>query len=298
MGKLRWFTAWMLTALTTFGTLAYAQKQTIAFVTVVAPASGPVADLKPKDFVVQGGKAEVKDVVRADEPLAIILVVDVSRPPMGMNPPTEEMRTGLQTFVKTIRAGEPSARIGLIQVGGAAVPAVDLGAPPAAVDKAVASIASGPDMAGAVMVEGIQDASRKLASEPAPRRAIVSIDFASNDSFPDNRVEGVVKEIMKTGVSVWSVSARMPMENTATNGSSTVKYSSRENAINSIIKTNGGMQINIVAATGLKDQLQMVANTLLSQYELTIAGVDAAHIHDLKITTSSGAKVIPSVFAR
>jgi hypothetical protein len=288
----------MLTALTTLGTVAFAQKQTTVFVTVVAPASGPVADLKPKDFVVQGGKAEVKDVVRADEPLAIMLIVDISRPSMGMNPPTQELRTGLQTFVKTVRAGEPAARIGLLQVGGAPVPTVDLGAPPAALDKAVAAIAPGADMSGAVIVEGIQDASHKLASEPAPRRAIVSIDFASSDSFPDTRVDGLVKDVMKTGVSVWAVSARMPVENTASNGSSTIQYSTREHALNSLIKTNGGLQVNLVAATGLKDQLQMIANTLLSQYELTISGVDAAHVHDLKLTTSSGAKVIPSVFAR
>lgn len=298
MRKLSSSTAWILTVLTTFGTVLFAQKQTTVFVTVVAPSTGPIADLKPKDIVSAGGKIEVKDVVRADEPLSIELVIDVSRPPLGVSYPLEEVRAGLQTFVKTIRAGEPSARIGVIQVGNAAVPAVELGAPAAAVDKALGSLSAGPDTSGAVMIEGIQDASQKLANEPAPRRAIVSVDFGSTDSFPDTRVGGLVKDVMKTGVMVWAIAARAPMENTQTNGSSTAQYSVRENALNSMVKTNGGMRITIVAATGLNEQLKMIANTLLSQYELTIAGIDAAHVHDLKLSTASGAKVIPGVFAR
>jgi hypothetical protein len=298
MGKLSLFTAGTLTALMTCGAIAFAQKQTTIFVTVVAPATAPVADLKPKDFIANGGKLEVKDAVRASEPLAIELLVDVSRPPIGVNPPIEDLRAGLQTFVKTIRAGEPQARIGLMQAGGAAVPVVQLGASAAALDKAVGMVAPGPDMSGAVMIEGVQAASHALADEPAPRRAIVSIDFASADPFPEGRTDSVVKDVFKSGVSMWAITARGTNEQTATNGSSTVQTSTRENAFNSIIKNNGGMRVTIVEATGLKNQLQMVANSLLSQYELTIAGVDAAHARDLKLSTASGAKVVPSVFAR
>jgi hypothetical protein len=298
MRKLSRFIPLVFAAIITLGTIAFAQKQATLFVTVVAPATGPVADLKPKDFIANGGKLEVKDAARATEPMAIELLVDVSRPQLGANYPLEELRTGLETFVKTIRAAERSARIGMVQVGNAAVPVVDVGAPAAALDKAIASVAPGPDTGGAVMIEGVQDASHKLANEPAPRRAIVCVDFASPDSFPDTRVEGVVKDVFKTGVSLWAVAARAPMENTQTNGSSTVQFSSRENAFNSIIKTNGGMRITIVAASGLKEQLQTIANSLLSQYELTIAGIDAAHARDVKLSTATGAKVLPSVFAR
>jgi len=97
---------------------------------------------------------------------------------------------------------------------------------------------------------------------------------------------------------LWAVSALAAMETTATNGSSTAQYASRENAFNSIIKTNGGQRLQIVATTGLKDQLQIVANSLLSQYEVTLAGVDASHARDVKLATTGGAKVVPSVFAR
>jgi len=295
----RRFSAGTVATLIVSGAVLFAQKQATIFVTVVAPSSGPVAGLTAKDFVVQGGKAEVKDVVHADEPLAVEILVDVSRPPVGVTPPIQDLRTALQSFVQKLRSAESSARIGLTQVSNAAVPAVTLGAPATELDKAIGTIAPGPDMSGsAVMMEGLQDASHTLAEEPAPRRAVVSVDFGSSDSFPDTRVNGLAKDVFKTGVSVWAISVRPAVGQTATNGSTDALYNVRDNAYNSIIKTNGGLRMTIVAATGLKEQLQIVANSLLSQYELTIAGVDAAHARDLKIATSGGAKVIPSVFAR
>ena len=286
MRKLNRPIVWTLAAVTIAGAVASAQKRTTVFVTVVAPPSGALATLNAKDFVARGG--EIANAVHADEPLSIELIVDVSRPLVGVNPPIEELRTGLQAFVKAIRDGEPSARIGMIEVAGAAVPRVKLGEPAAALDKAVGSVAPGPDMGGAVLVEAVQEASGMLANEPAPRRAIVSVDFATSDPVPEGAVDRMAKDVYKTGVSLWAVSARGSAQETL----------SRENALNAIIKNNGGLRVVIVEATGLKTQLQMVAYSLLSQYELTIAGVDPQHVRDVKLSTAGGAKVVPSLFAR
>jgi hypothetical protein len=271
-----------------FGAVAYAEQQTTVFVSVAAPATGPMADLKAKDFVAKGGGANVTDAVHATEPLSIQLLVDISRPPLGVTPPIDDLRTALKTFVQTVRAGDPAARIGLIQVGGAAVPVVELGASPAALDKALGMVTPGPEMGGAVLIEAVQDASHALANEPAPRRAIVSVDFASADPIPDTAVNNIAKDVFRTGASVWAVCARGNAQQPI----------SRENTLNTIVKNNGGVRITIVESTGLKSQLQAVANSLLSQYELTLAKVDPAHVRDVKLTTSTGAKVLPSVFAR
>lgn len=276
----------VLTAIVLLGVVGFAQKQTTLFVTVVAPSSGPLASLSAKDFVAKG--AEVANAVRATEPLAIELIVDVSRPPVGVNPPVEDLRTALQAFVKTIRSADSPARIGLIEVAGAAVPRVNLGDPAAALDKAVGSVAPGPDMGGAVLVEAVQEASRMLAKEEPPRRAIVSVDFATSDPVPEGAVERMAKDVYKTGASLWAVSARGTMQETL----------SRENALNAIIKNNGGQRLVIVEASGLKTQLQTVANSLISQYELTLSGVDPQHVRDVKLSTTSGGKVLPSLFAR
>jgi hypothetical protein len=283
------FVGGTLAAVMVMGAVAAAQKQATLFVTVVAPSSGPLTNLTAKDFVVQGGKAEISDAERATEPLSIAILVDSSRPPLNINPPVEDIRSGLKAFVQTIRAGEPHARIALYQVAGASVPLSEMGAPAAALDKSLGMVAPGADMGGAVMVEGIQDAAKKLADEPAPRRAIVSIDFASSDPFPDVQAGIVVKQVFPTGVSLFGIMVRKTEQEPNTG---------RENVFNSIIKNNGGLRITIGDPAGIKDQLQLVANSLLSQYELTIKGVEPAKAHDLKITTKDGAKVLPSVFAR
>jgi hypothetical protein len=285
----RHVTGWILIALITTGTIALAQKQTQTFVTVVAPSSGPLTNLTAKDFVVQGGKAEISDAERATEPLSIVILVDSARPPLNVNSPIEDIRNGLKAFVQTIRAGEPHARIALYQVAGASVPMSDMGAPASTLDKAVGMVAPGADMGGAVMVEGLQDASKKLAQEPAPRRTIVSIDFASADPFVDVQAGAVVKQISPTGASLFGIMVRKTEQEPNTG---------RENVFNSIIKNNGGLRITIGDPAGLRDQLQLVANSLLSQYELTIKGVEPTKVHDLKITTKDGAKVLPSLFAR
>lgn len=283
----RRYTVWIFAALTMAGTVAFAQKPPTVFVTVVAPATGPMADLTAKDFVAKGGRAEVADAVRTTAPLSIELLVDVSRAPIGTNPPIQDLRTALQAFVRTIRAAEPAARMGLIEVGGAVVTVTDLDAPPAALDRAIGMVAPGP-AGSAVLIEAVQEASYALARQPAPRRAIVSVDFASADPIPDTAVNYIAKDVFKTGASVWAISA----------GGLAQQTTSRENTLNTIVKNNGGMRVTILEATGLKGQLQAVANSLLSQYELTIAGTDAAHVRELKLSTASGAKVIPSLFVR
>jgi hypothetical protein len=116
----------------------------------------------------------------------------------------------------------------------------------------------------------------------------VSVDFASADPIPDTAVNNIAKDVFKTGASIWAVCARGNAQQPI----------SRENTLNTIVKNNGGMRITIAEATGLKSQLQLVANSLLSQYELTISKIDPAHVRDVKLTTATGAKVVPSVFAR
>jgi len=267
---------------------AVAQKpQTTAFVTVVAPAAAPMTSLTAKDFKAQGGRFEIAEAVRSTGPLSIEVLVDISRAPYGTNPPIQDLRTALETFVQTIRGGDPSAQIALMQVGNAAVPVVDFDAPPTALDKAVGTVAPGPET-GAVMIEGVQDAGRALAKRPAPRRAIVAVDFASSDSIPENVAEKIVKEVYLTGASIWAISVRGSVQ----------QPPMRENALNMIVKGNGGERLTINVASGLKTQLQSVANSLLSQYNVTIAGIDPPHVRDVKLSTASGAKVVTSLFAQ
>ena len=96
---------------------AVGAQQASLFVTVVAPESGPLKSLTAKDFIARGAQAEVVGAVRPGALLSVELVVDISRQPYGPNPPIEDLRSALQAFVQTIRSGDPSGRIALMQVG-------------------------------------------------------------------------------------------------------------------------------------------------------------------------------------
>ena len=98
-----------------------------ALVTVVAEAGGPVSGLTAKDFVVREDKA-TREVVAADastEPLFITLLVDTTQPPMGILPPTQDLRRALASFVTIIKGGEPRRADRDHGFAGASVTAVD-----------------------------------------------------------------------------------------------------------------------------------------------------------------------------
>lgn len=257
------------------------------FVTVLAPASGPITQLTAKDFTIAGGKARVTDAVAATQPLSIELLVDVSRQTAFASSPIDDLHAALGTFVHTIRIGDHDAQIALMSVGTAATPVASFEAPADALDQAINTIAPGPEMS-AVLIEAVDDACQALAKHPAPRRAVVSVDFATTDPIPGTAVKAMAKDFFESGATVWAVSVR---------GNAQQPYI-RENTLNVIVKNNGGERSTIVTSTGLKDQLQMVANSLLSQYVLTIDGTDPQHVQQLKISTSGGAKVQQTVFVR
>jgi hypothetical protein len=257
------------------------------FATAVATAAGPIRDLSAKDFVVHeaNGTDEVIASELATDPLSILILVDTTQPSIGMSPPTLDLRTGLQTFVKLIRAGNPGAQIALTEIAGAAVPRTSFGAPAADLDTAIQRLNPNVQSTG-VLLEALSDASRTIAQRPIPRRVIVTIDFASHDTSADTTLRKVPDEVHRSGASVWAVSVR---------GGETV---AREAILNAVTQNSGGLRLSIVAPTGLENQLKIVANSLLSQYSITFARTNTGGVKGLKIETTRGGKVLPTVFMR
>src|SRR5438093_11806010 len=85
----------------------------VALVTVVADANGPIRDLTAKDFVVKEDNAsrEVTGAELSTDPMSIVLLVDTAQPPIGVTPPTQDLRTALSTFVNTVQKGSPGTQI-------------------------------------------------------------------------------------------------------------------------------------------------------------------------------------------
>jgi hypothetical protein len=279
----------LLTVCLAPGLAAAPQQQKTALVTVVAEAGGPMTNLTAKDFVVREDKAtrEVLGAELSTDPLFITLLVDTTQPPMGVQPPTQDLRRALASFVKIIKGASPTAQISMMEFAGAAVTTVDFTADAAPIDGNIQRVFPN-RQADAVLVEAMVDASKKLSDKPTPRRAIVSVDFNSPDTSADRTMRQAAENIRKAGATVWAISIR----------GAALSASNREEVLNVVTRASGGQRLTAVEATGLEPMLKGVANSLLSQYTVTFARPGNAEVKLTQMETSKGGKVLMTPWMR
>jgi hypothetical protein len=262
-----------------------------ALVTVVTGSDAAQKDLTNRDFIVREDKSP-REVMAADlatETLSIAVLLDTTKPAIGNSWPVQDVRSALSTFVKTVQGASPDAEIALMEIAGAAVMRVDFTNKTADLDKAIQRIV--PDQRiDSVMLEALSDASKRLLQKPGPRRAIVTIDFGSQDTSALNMIKKVPDDVHKAGVTLWAISLV---------GSVMYNAPAREAMLSAVAEANGGMRMHATAATGLETLLKQVANSLLSQYEVTFMTKQATP-DPKKITmeTTRGAKVLLSPWMR
>ena len=264
-------------------------QQKVALVTVVADANGPIKDLTAKDFSVTEDKAkrEVVAAQLADDPLSVALLIDTTQPPMGITPPVQDLRTAVTTFVRTVQAGSPGAKISLSEIAGAALTPVNFTTKFEDLEKAIGHLVPN-EPREAVLLEGLVDASKRLGEQPPPRRAIVSVDFNSKEGSAERTLKTAVDAVHNAGATLWPVSVRGSAQTTPM----------REEALNKITLANGGMRFQPVDAPGLEPNLKIVANSLNSQYTITFTRPDGGKPKVTKIETSRGAKVLLTPWMR
>ena len=262
--------------------------QKSALVTVVADSSGPVKGLAARDFKVLEDKTsrEVISVERAEEQLFISLLVDTTKPPMGMQYPTQDVRGALSTFAKTIQSAGASAQFSLMEFAGAAVTTQDFTANGGALDKVIQRLYQNPQ-GTAVLIEAMSEASKKIADKPTPRRAIVSIDFRSPETSADQTLKKTAEEVRKSGATVWAVSIGVQSSSEP-----------REALLNNVTQVSGGMRLTAIEASGLESLLTKVAYSLLSQYTVTFARPDNSPMKPVRMETTKGPKVLLTQWMR
>jgi VWFA-related protein len=269
--------------------LAVRPAQKAALVTVVAEAGTPIRDLKARDFIVKedGAKREVLDAQLADDPLSIVLLIDTAQPPMGVPPPTQELRNSLAAFVKTIQAASPDAEIALGEFAGASVTTVDFTNKTADLEKAIARLYPN-QQSHAVLLEALVDAGKKLAGKPPPRRAIVTVDFNSPEGSAERTMKDAISSVHDSGATLWPVSVRGTATTTPI----------REEVLNKATKANGGMRFSSIDASGLEGMLKNVAASLTSQYTVTFTRPDDKPVKATVFETAGGPKVLLTPFMR
>ena len=277
-------------------------QQKVALVTVIADASGRSKDLTAKDFIVteDNAKREVVEAQLADDPLSVALLIDTTQPPMGAIPPTQDLRTAVTAFIRTIQAAEPTAKISVTEMAGAAVTLADFTTKFDDLDKAVGRLVPNQPRY-AVLLEALVDASKRLSQQPPPRRAIVSVDFTSQEGSAERSLKDSVEAVHKAGATLWPVSVRGSATGaTDLSGMKSTFQPSpiREEAFNKITQANGGMRLQPVDASGLEANLKIVANSLTSQYSITFVRPGGGNPKTTKIETSKGAKVLLTPWMR
>ena len=270
------------------GVAAQGGAQKSALVTVVADNGARTKDLTAKDFVVHEDKSE-RQVVAAElatEPLSVTIFVDTTQPPMGMPTATQDLRTALTNFVKTVQAAGADTQIAVMECAGAATTVLDFTQKADDLEKTVQHLFPN-QQSGAVLLEALSEASRKLAEKPAPRRAIVTVDFNSREDSASQLLKKVADDVRKSGATVWSVSVRGTNESAST----------REAVLTAVTQASGGLRLTAVEPSGLDGMLAKVANSITSQYTVTFARPDASAMKPVKMETR-GAKVLLSPWLR
>ena len=229
------------------------QQQKTALVTVVAEAGGPVAGLTAKDFVVREDKAtrEVVAAERSAEPLFITLLVDSTQPPMGILPPTQDLRRALSSFVSTIKGASPDAQIAIMEFAGASVTAVDFTAEahgarqvhPAPVPQSAER--RRPDRSDGRCG---QEAQRQALSTPRDR--VDRLQLARHERRKDDEAGG--------GERPQGRRHRVGSLDPRTCPARPVRA---RKCLNVVTRASGGMRLTAVEATGLEAMLKSVANS-------------------------------------
>lgn len=279
---LLWFVVLGLSATAALNAVQPTAREKLVLVSVVAGEGQPAAGLTPADFVVteEKDKVEVLEAVPAKDPLSIVLLVDKAVPE-GMAATTPEMRRALTAFVSAVQATEPAAQIAIYQVANAATPLVEFTSNRGALDRAIATFASGTEP-GSGMLEGVIAAANLLQARPAPRRAIVCVSVGTSDGsnlLPD-KVRG---DVRKSGATLWVVSVERSSDASLTN---------RDTVWTRATVDSGGLRQNAVQASRVESPLKTVANSLVSQYTLKLSRKKDGAVKGFKGQTVNGSQVL------
>ena len=268
---------------------AVRREERAALVTVVAETGTPIRDLAAGDFVVKedGKKRDVTEAKLANDPLSVALLIDTSKSPVGGSRSPQDLRNAAGAFVKAIQAVNPDAAIALIFCGGSTVTTIDFSNKAGDLEAAVSRLYP-EQQSTAVLLEALRDAGKMVAARPAPRRAVVSVDFTSSESSSDRLVQEAADSITNSGATFWAVSIRGTGSTSA----------NREEVLNKMTKASGGRRFSSVDSSGLEGMLKNVAATLTSQYLVTFDHPDNSPAKSTTFETVRGAKVLPTPFMR
>jgi hypothetical protein len=253
-----------------------------AYLTVLDEKDVPIADLQASEVLVleDGNPRAVTEIKPAADPLAIILLVDTAKPRLGEQAPTRDLRVGLTSFLKVVQTADPAAMVAVMDTAGAAVMVQNFTEKTPDLTRAINRLVPSP-RTSAVVLEALIDAGKAIGRQKAPRRAIVSVDFDSQDTS-SVRGEDMAAAVQSAGASVWAVSIH------GAQGGSGV----REAGLDAITEISGGLRLTAVGSAALEQKLLVVAKALTSQYLVSYLRPAGASVTQVRAAAARGSKFL------
>ena len=252
-------------------------------VTVLDKNLAPIRDLAAAEFAVHedGSKREVTSAALATDLLFVSVLVDTSKIPLGDVDRIRDLRISMTGFVKTLHAANPTAEIALMTVGGAGVLVKDFTTQTNELEQVTGRLT--PDhRENSVILESLIEAAHGLVDKPSPRRAIVTIDFASMERS-EVQPTTVITEVLKSGASVWAVSVHGTQGFTAPR---------RDTTLNFLTKGTGGVRATALVPSALELILKNLAGSLTSQYVITYTRPDGTTPKAIVPSAKRGSKFL------
>jgi VWFA-related protein len=238
-------------------TAARADRTRDIYVSVVDRRDAPVRGLTVADFVVRedGVAREVLKVEPATSAMQVVLIVDDSA---AAEPAIRDMREALNAFIAKLQG---KAEIGLVSIGERPTSLVELTNNLDALKKGVSRIFARQG-AGAYFLEGLSDVARGFRKREAPRKAIVAL-ITEGVEFSNMYSTTVLNELYASRATLHVLSIGRPNE------SMSDEMRNRGIVLDEGTTRTGGRRDQILATSGLADNMRRVADELLNQYLVT-----------------------------
>jgi hypothetical protein len=248
-----------------------------------------VTDLRKDEWAVRedGTDRAVVDLKQATDPIDVVLLIDTSKTAFSS---IIDLRAGLQAFAKTLFAGPAHVTLSISDVAGSSVMIAKDQKSADEVDKILGKTV--PDQTQqTVLLEAVNEAAKKLAKSPTPRRAIVVVNM---DSVPEGSTldsPTAIRSIVASEASLWVVTyenndtksmsiqpgagAFAPSTGQAQGGiGQGNRGGSREIVLTRVPQATGGLRAQLSAPSALTDALTAMASAIVGQYAITYARPD------------------------
>jgi hypothetical protein len=232
-------------------------KQGRVYVTVTGADGRPVKGLSAADFAVQenGTAKTVTSAESATAPLAVELLTDR----LGGSYSPDQMRAALSGIADTILGVIPESRIGLLTFDGASNQQVPLTSSQSELDSAIKKLFS--NNSPAVLLEGIADASRVLATVPEERRAIVAVVAEYRADLSSVQPRNTAEALRTSKAALWMLEAH--------SGAGSAPNANRDVMSTMATRDSGGTSMGVGAGTALAAAATRLAVLMLAQYVVT-----------------------------